>query len=102
MIAPRATIHLTVTQEKPVLLTVHEPDEITLTAENGAGQVRVSDDIPTYMGAYEVTPSSGQTVLKTAQKKMRDDVTVHPIPYYDVTNKAGGRTIYISSDIERS
>lgn len=102
MIAPRATVHLTVTQDSSVLLTVMEDDEITLTAENSVGQTQVSDSVPTYVGTYEVTPSSTQTVLKTAQKKMRDDVTIHPIPYYDVSNTAGGRTIYISSDIERS
>ena len=102
MIAPRATIHLTVTQDSSVLLTVMEDDEITLTAENSVGQMQSAATAPTYTGSYEVTPSGEQTVLETAQKTMQDDVTIHPIPYYDISNTAGGRTIYIGCEIERS
>lgn len=54
-----------------------------------------------YEGEYEVTPKvETETVLPTAQKLLARDVTVHKIPYYEVSNNSGGLTIYIASDEE--
>lgn len=49
-----------------------------------------------YEGKYEVTPNSVGEVLETANKMMVDDVTIHPIPYQDVDNPQGGRTVTIA------
>ena len=49
-----------------------------------------------YSGKYEVTPTIDGEVLETANKMMIDDVTIHAIPYQDVTNPQGGRTITIA------
>ena len=49
-----------------------------------------------YEGKYEVTPSIDGEVLETANKMMIDDVTINAIPYQDVTNPQGGRTITIA------
>lgn len=49
-----------------------------------------------YTGKYEVTPSIDGEVLKTANKMMVDDVTINSIPYQDVSNPQGGRTITIA------
>lgn len=56
--------------------------------------------LPVYSGDYAVTPTVDGLSLETAQKMMQDDVTVNPIPYYDVDNVSGGSTIYIGTEIE--
>lgn len=49
-----------------------------------------------YKGDYVVTPKvSAETVLETAGKTMRDDVTVKRVPQYRVSNAAGGITVII-------
>ena len=50
-----------------------------------------------YQESYEVTPTTGEQVLPTRQKTMRDDLTVHAIPYVETTNESGGYTVSIAS-----
>lgn len=100
MIIPRATIHLTVSQDNTVPLSIMQDDEIALTAENCAGLSQGT--YPMYAGGYEVTPTAEGEILKTAQKTMSKDLTIHPIPYYEVSNTAGGDTVYIGGELERS
>lgn len=100
MITPRATIHLTISQQGAVPLTIMQNDEIILTAESAAGFNQGA--APTYTGDYDVTPTADGEVLKTAQKTMSKDLTIHPIPYFEVSNTAGGDTVYIGGEIERS
>lgn len=52
-----------------------------------------------YEGEYEVTPKVSSQTLPTAKKLMKDDVMVKAIPYFDVSNPAGGQTIYIGSEL---
>ena len=42
-----------------------------------------------YAGPYEVTPTRSEQTLATRAKAMRDDVTVHEIPYYQTANPYG-------------
>lgn len=49
----------------------------------------------TYKGEYEVTPGVSDVFLYTKDKLMEDDVTVHPVPFYEVSNPSGGNTITI-------
>lgn len=50
-----------------------------------------------YEGPYEVTPLKGtQQVLGTQNKLMDDDVTIHEIPYSEVSNPSGGKTANIA------
>lgn len=56
-------------------------------------------DIEVYNEDYVVVPKTNEQALKTARKFMRDDVTVRAIPYFDVSNDAGGNTIYIGSEV---
>jgi hypothetical protein len=67
------------------------------TKDKLAGVIAQSGgSFPKYEGDYEVTPSLSEEIkLETAKKLMTDDVTVHKVPRYDVTNEAGGTTIYI-------
>lgn len=52
-----------------------------------------------YEGPYEVTPRVEAQTLPTAKKLMREDVSVRAIPYFDVSNPAGGNTIYIANEV---
>ena len=53
-----------------------------------------------YAGNYDVVPGRDGTVLETQDKVMDDDVTVHPIPFFRVSNPAGGNTCYIGGNQE--
>ena len=52
-----------------------------------------------YAGSYEVTPKIGEQVLATRKKYMKDNLTIQKIPYYDVSNPAGGSTVYIAEEL---
>lgn len=53
-----------------------------------------------YEGPYEVTPKVEAQTLATAEKLMREDVTVNKIPYYVVGNTSGGDTVYIAKEVD--
>lgn len=55
---------------------------------------------PNYEGEYEVTPTVDGLSLATRQKYMTEDVKIHAIPFFEVSNQAGGNTIYIAGEIE--
>lgn len=61
-------------------------------------QVMITPD--TYEGDYTVVPKAEAQSLPTKKKYLEDDITVTEIPYFDVTNPAGGQTIYIGSEVE--
>lgn len=48
-----------------------------------------------YEGEYEITPMVTAQTMPTKNKTLTEDLTVLAIPYHDVSNTAGGRTIYI-------
>ena len=58
-----------------------------------------SGDVPAYDGPYEAIPKVEAQTLPTAKKIMREDVSVRAIPYFDVSNPAGGNTIYIANEV---
>ena len=52
--------------------------------------------LPTYIGETSVTPLAWQTqILETANKTLRDNITILEIPYSSVSNPQDGRTVYI-------
>ena len=53
-----------------------------------------------YDGNYDVVPGRDGTVLETQDKVLDDDVVVHPIPFFRVSNPAGGNTCYIGGNQE--
>lgn len=60
-------------------------------------QIVSGDD---YTGEYEVTPiADGDILLPTKDKFLIDDVRVHEIPYYEVSNPSGGETVYIANEV---
>ena len=50
-----------------------------------------------YDGNYEVIPTTFEQFLPTKTKIMKEDVNIHSIPYHDISNESGGRTISIAS-----
>ena len=50
-----------------------------------------------FTGSYEVTPTMGEQVLPTRAKTMREDVTVHAVPFTQTTNESGGYTAIIAA-----
>lgn len=58
---------------------------------NNIGQ----DDV--YGGPCDVTPSVDAQTLETKDKFMPDDVRIKAIPYFEVSNAAGGTTVYIGT-----
>lgn len=81
-----------------VRIRVSEPSAIPLSVGKAKVVIR---DVPSepYVGSYEVMPTVKVQRLGTENKLMQQDVTVHAIPYYDVSNTAGGNTIYIGSEV---
>lgn len=53
-----------------------------------------------YRGKYHVTPTTEGETLQTKEKYMTDDLTIDPVPRYDVSNTSGGTTIFIASEVE--
>lgn len=89
----------------PIELDVRSRDPVTLDVpgsapvEWGASEYMpvVGTDAPDYDGPYEVTPTAEEQVLGTSRHLMREDVTVHEVPYHETTNESGGYTVSILS-----
>ena len=65
---------------------------------SGHVALSISDGDP-YEGPYEVTPKVETAVtLKTKALRMREDVVVHKIPQFEVSNDAGGKTFIIGDE----
>lgn len=71
--------------------------KLPVTAVIGRG----NDVYPPYTGEYEITPKFDSKVsLSTANKVMRENVTVHKVPRYDISNEAGGTTVFLGGKFE--
>lgn len=54
-------------------------------------------DYETYDGEYEVVPRAfNSQTLKTANKLLTKDITVTEVPFFETSNEADGKTIYIA------
>lgn len=67
---------------------------------NFYGVTEKPPDVEFYTGDYTVIPKVEAQSLQTAQKFLTDDVTIKSIPYYDVSNTVGGRTVFIGKELE--
>lgn len=55
-----------------------------------------ADSYSVYTGRYEVTPMLNlEQILRTKNKILEDDIVIQQIPYHEVDNQAGGRTVTI-------
>ena len=80
---------------------VYDPDtqKLQLTAKG----VRIGDAVTiqlhSYEDTYEVTPGIYEEVtLATKNKAMKEDVVVHKVPQYEVSNEAGGTTLIMGDE----
>lgn len=80
-------VKVSIIQQEPVTVQV---DAVTRTS---------SSDVPVYDGPYEAIPKVEAQTLPTAKKLMTDDVTVHGVPIYEVSNTSGGNTVYIAKEL---
>jgi hypothetical protein len=55
-------------------------------------------ELDSYTGTYVITPGSSTTVLNTSKKMMGSNIIVEQIPYAEVDNPAGGKTVTIGSE----
>ena len=55
-------------------------------------------EIEAYSGPYNVTPKTEPQTLKTADKRMTDDVSIKAIPYYEMDNQKG-TTVFIGREV---
>ena len=61
--------------------------------------ISTDGEYPVYNGNYRVTPKVTQQSLPTKNKVLVDDVTVNEIPFYNVENTSGGRTVFIAKEV---
>ena len=57
----------------------------------------VRQDLPDYDGPYEATPSGENQVFQMTDRTTRENFTVKPIPYEEISNAAGGLTAVIGT-----
>lgn len=76
-----------------MIVEFEQPQEFIV--EFGCGSGGGGGDHPSYDGRYEVTPTSAEQILRTENKVMQRDVTVHKTPYSETSNIAGGYTASI-------
>lgn len=63
------------------------------------GQVGKVPASEVYDGPYEITPEVVAQEIPTAEKFLEENMTVKAIPFYDVGNTSGGRTVYIGKEL---
>ena len=85
-------------------VTPTENEQVLLTKDKILNQNIIINPIPSelipqeYSGGYLVTPLPYvDQILKTENKKMTENVVVEKIPYYETSNAANGKTIYIGN-----
>lgn len=70
-----------------------------MTGTIGNGIVKYDSSTELYTGEYNVVPKAAEEQrLPCAGKKMKKDVTVQKVPYYETSNDAG-ITVYIASEV---
>lgn len=69
-----------------------------MPTSGGGGSVVPPEGVDIYAGTYSVTPKANQSqVLSTANKLLKNNVTVAKIPYSETDNLANGVTANIAS-----
>ena len=51
--------------------------------------------VPNYDGIYEITPDQEEHIIPTKGRLLHKDMTIHEIPYQEVSNNSGGVTVTI-------
>ena len=70
-----------------------------MTGTIGNGIVKYDSSTELYTGEYNVVPKAAEEQrLPCAGKKMKKDITVQKVPYYETSNDTG-ITVYIASEV---
>lgn len=92
-----AVIQLGNETEKPLFFAVGKTVEISAEIEDVV--LETGGDVPLFQGPYEVTPKVyGAVTLATKALRMKEDMVVHRIPQYEVSNEAGGKTFIVGDE----
>ncbi len=92
-------IQLGTEREKPFFFAVGNVPEIAAEIEDVV--LETGGNVPLFAGPYEVTPRVyGAVTLETKALRMKEDVVVHKIPQYEVSNEAGGKTFIIGDEYD--
>lgn len=83
-------------KQESITMTLNSRKPLNLQVEKA---VTVGVSSRTYEGPYEVIPSVEGSTIETKEKYMKDDVTVHPIQFFTVSNNSGGNTVFIGSEV---
>lgn len=91
-------------QEKTIRITENGTHEVVPDKDKVLNKVTVVADViggnvEEYKGQYEVTPKVEEQTLLTAQKVMRNDIKIKEIPFFEVSNNSGGKTIFIGNEV---
>lgn len=62
------------------------------------GHLAIPVGIENYTGAYNVIPKIEGQIMETRDKRMTKNVTIEPIPFYEVSNPQGGMTFIIGGN----
>lgn len=62
----------------------------------GSLEIGSGGRLPNYEGSYSVIPKTYEQTLETKNKSMIDDLVVEEIPYSEVSNPSGGKTVNIA------
>lgn len=79
-------------KRESVDVTIDSPEKIEVEIN---GEVVKVGDYEEYKGDYVVTPRVSEQKLATADKVLNNDVVVREIPYAEVSNLTGGKTVTI-------
>lgn len=94
-------MNIKVTFSEPIdaeLPVVFSESQQSIDADFGEVQsVDIGSEV--YKGDYVVTPKVDGQTIPTKGKVLIKDMTVNPIPFFDVSNTSGGSTVYIAKEI---
>ena len=74
--------------------------QISKSFSTSFDKVITVDDLPHYDGEYTLVPKVTEQVFETRNKVMNHNILVKAIPLYNVSNTAGGNTIYIGNGVD--
>ena len=92
-------VSVTIVDTKVLNTPVVDDTPIEIGVSSTIAIVETPVEAEHYKGSYEVTPKAhDEQVLDTEKKYMEQNVVVHKVPYYQVSN-TDGKTVYIASEV---
>ena len=75
----------------------------SMTIESDFGEVyRLTEYVggELYQGEYEIVPTVEGQTLETKDRVLIENIKILEIPFYNVSNTAGGSTVYIAKELD--